>query len=348
MAKNLLRSHPELQPLVLSNVRTTGIVIGSGAYGSVVKVDLFGVQCAAKRIHDFFQDSQRMPAAGIREMSSKFVKECLLTSTLRHPNIVQFLGICFFSGSRLPAIVMELLMTSLHDLLEPEPRPQILAYIPLGVKHSILRDVATGLQYLHRHIPPIVHRDLSAKNVLLSSAMVGKIADLGMVRIAPRLNVAATMTTGSVYLPPEAVEVTSNKDDKHSSQYSMKIDIFSLGIVTIFTLSHTFPCDLLPHKYYNQKRKLVARTELERREVYMNKVYSQFSEGHPFICMIEQSVHDDPEERPDIEQMLELLQLASDEIAERERDMNKLELLQAVRELTLHSQTLQDQAENVS
>ena len=335
MAENLLRSHPELQPFVLSNVRATGVVIGSGAYGSVVKVDMVGVQCAAKRIHDLFQDSQRMPAAGIREMSSKFVKECLLTSTLRHPNIVQFLGICFFPGSRLPAIVMELLMTSLHDLLDPEPRAQVPAYIPLGVKHSILRDVATGLQYLHHHTPPIVHRDLSAKNVLLSSALVGKLADLGMARIAPRLNVAATMTTGPgafVYMPPEAVVVTSNEDDKHTSKYSIKIDIFSLGVVTIFTLSHTFPCNLLPHTYYNKSRMLVARTELERRGEYMNKVYSQFREGHPFIRMIEQSVHNDPEERPDIDQVLELLQQAWDEIAGSEGDMNKLELLQAVRE----------------
>ena len=39
-------------------------------------------------------------------------------STLRHPHIVQFLGVCFLPGSRLPALVMELLLTSLHDLHE--------------------------------------------------------------------------------------------------------------------------------------------------------------------------------------------------------------------------------------
>jgi len=37
---------------------------------------------------------------------------------LRHPHIVQFLGVCFLPGSRLPALVMERLMMSLGDLLE--------------------------------------------------------------------------------------------------------------------------------------------------------------------------------------------------------------------------------------
>ena len=36
---------------------------------------------------------------------AQFVRECQLMSTLRHPNIVQFLGVCFFPGSRLPALV---------------------------------------------------------------------------------------------------------------------------------------------------------------------------------------------------------------------------------------------------
>ena len=69
--------------------------------------------------------------------------------------------------------------------------------IPLAVKRSILCDVARGLTYLHSKTPhPIIHRDLTARNVLLNSAMVAKIADLGVARI---LNlrpgqIAATMT----------------------------------------------------------------------------------------------------------------------------------------------------------
>ena len=347
----------KLQCFELSNVQATGVVIGSGAYGKVEKVEMLGLECAAKCIHPFLvqdHDAPQMSATAIQDMSSKFVDECLLISTLRHPNIVQFLGIwSTFPGSRLPAIVMELLTTNLHDLLEPDPQPQVLPYVPLGLKHSILLDVARGLQYLHLQTRPIIHRDLSAKNVLLSSAMVAKIADMGMARIISHSHAATTMSMApgaGVYMPPEALEVTFSDYDKQYAHYHIKLDIFSFGVVAIFALSHTFPRNLLPHTYYNKSRMLIARTELERREVYMKKIYSQFRKDHPFIHMIEKSVHNDPDLRPNTEELLVLLHRATGEIAESERDMNKLELLQALRENSLPNQTLRDinQAESVS
>ena len=185
----LLREHPELRPFVLSNVRITGTRIGAGSYGSVEEVEIPGTVCAAKKIHDLFQE---IPVAEIRKVSTQFVKECQLMSKLRHPHIVQFLGVCFLPGSQLPALVMELLLTSLHDLLDrdtsvSEPPPDApKPFFPLGLKRSILHDVARGLAYLHDRSSPVIHRDLSAKNVLLNSAMVAKIADLGVARIVPR------------------------------------------------------------------------------------------------------------------------------------------------------------------
>ena len=98
-------------------------------------------------------------------------------SKLRHPHIVQFLGVCYLPGSRLPSLVMEYLETDLHKLLEATPN------LPLTIKQSILLNVAQGLLYLHSQSPSIIHRDLTAKNVLLNSAMVASIADMGIARI---------------------------------------------------------------------------------------------------------------------------------------------------------------------
>ena len=188
---------------MLSNVQLTGTIIGVGAYGSVEEVAIPGAICAAKRIHDYLHDTSQLG----------FVRECQLMSTLRHPNIVQFLGVCLFPNSRLPALVMERLLTSLHDLLDPEiaPSPSPDApkpFFPLSLKCSILHNVASGLAFLHEQSPPIIHRDLSARNVLLNSGMVGKIADLGVARIVPRKRTAVSgLACGaSVYLPPEALE----------------------------------------------------------------------------------------------------------------------------------------------
>ena len=115
-----LRESPELKPFLLSDVRLTGVRIGSGAYGSVEEVVVPGAICAAKRIHEVFMDFSEIPAAEIRKSADQFVRECKLMSTLRHPYIVQFLGVCFLPGSNLPALVMERMLTSLHDLLEPD------------------------------------------------------------------------------------------------------------------------------------------------------------------------------------------------------------------------------------
>ena len=135
MDKNLLGDNPELRPFVLSNVRLTGTRIGAGAYGSVEEVTI-PVGAAAKKIHDIFQDRSEIPDDEIDKASSQFVRECQLMSTLRHPNIVQFLGVCFFQGSRLPALVMERLLTSLHDLLDPESQPYPGAHRPFNVLHA--------------------------------------------------------------------------------------------------------------------------------------------------------------------------------------------------------------------
>ena len=334
---DLLREHPELRPFVLSNVRLTGKKIGAGAYGSVDEVEIPGALCAAKKIHDIFLDGR---AAEIRRMSTQFVEECQLMSTLRHPHIVQFLGVCFLPGSQLPALVMELLLTSLHDLLDPDtgdsklpsdaPKP----FFPLGLKRSILHDVARGLAYLHERSPPIIHRDLSARNVLLNSAMVAKIADLGVARIVPRMRprAAATMTKApgaSVYMPPEAVASASS--DNERSKYNASIDIFSLGIVSIFILSHTFPCNLLVSTYMDKETSLLkARTELERRDEYMQKIYSQLRKDHPLIQMIEGCLHNTPASRPGIREVLQLLEQARAEIRDDESDMNKLQLIRAL------------------
>ena len=328
---------------MLSNVRLTGtrIAIGAGAYGSVEEVAIPGAICAAKKIHDFLHDTSQLGQAEIHKATTQFVRECQLMSTLRHPNIVQFLGVCFFPGSRMPALVMERLLTSLHDLLDPEihpppppdaPKP----FFPLGLKCCILHDVASGLAFLHERSPPIIHRDLSARNVLLNSGMVGKIADLGVARIVPRRRhrVAATMTKApgaSVYMPPEALEDKSEQDEEEegkTSRYDASIDVFSFGVVSIFALSQTFPFKLLAPNY-REGRKHIARTELERRERYMRMIYSQLREKHPLLQMIE-SCLDFPENRPSIGEVLRLLEQARTEDRDEQTEMNKLELLQAL------------------
>ena len=134
---------------------------------------------------------------------TKYYRECQLMASLRHPNITQFLSICFLHGNALPLLVMERLEMSLDNLLEGMPHRQL----PLLL--SLLEDVINGLDYLYSRQPSVVHRDLTAKNVLLSSSLAAKISDMGnshIVDMSPgQLATLSRLPGMQVHMPPEAV-----------------------------------------------------------------------------------------------------------------------------------------------
>ena len=341
MAEGILHDYPGLKPFVLSEVQLTGTRIGGGAYGRVDEV-AFPVTAAAKTDYAFLQESDGT-VEDLPKVASEFVRECQLMSTLRHPNIVQFLGVTFFSGSRLPALIMERLLTSLHDLLAPDmPLPQHtvqpLDFFSMGLKCSVLQDVARGLVYLHGQSPPIIHRDLSARNILLNSGMVAKIADLGVARIALHMRAATTMTKGpeaSVYMPPEATAPAKSSRDMAKNDTS--IDIFSLGVVAIFTISENFPCDPLEPNYVDEKSGLlVARTELQRRSEYIKVVNvklsacGQLCARQPFIRLIQQCLQNLPVKRPVIHKVQTLLEEARACFGDTECEKNRNDLIRAL------------------
>ena len=164
--------------------------------------------------------------------------------------------------------------------------------------------------------------------------MVAKIADLGMARILPNLRVAimAKAPGAGIYMPPEALEAKS-EEEENSSRYDVTVDIFSLGVVGLFTVTQTFPCNLLQPTFTNESGILVARTEPERRETYVRKVYSQLPERHPLIRVIELCLKNLPAQGPSIQQVMHLLEQARAEIGANESDLNKLELVQALKEV---------------
>ena len=160
---------------------------------------------------------------------TKFSDEVVLHSQQRHPNIVQLMGVHYPPRSRLPMLIMEYLPFSLTQCLEKEE-------LPLQMKYSILLDVAKGLCYLHGKRPPIVHRDLTANNVLLTSlSYTAKVSDLGVSRLADTFKKQHLTTApgNPMVMPPEALV------DK--PVYDHKLDVFSYGCLIIHVLTGQFP-----------------------------------------------------------------------------------------------------------
>ena len=206
----------------------------------------------------------------------------------------------------------------------PPPQYAPKPFFPLSLKCSILHNVASGLAFLHERSPPIIHRDLSARNVLLNPA---KIADLGVARIMPRMKQVTKAPGASVYMPPEALEDNPEEEEEDqgkTSKYDASIDVFSFGVVTIFTLSQTFPWKLRAPNYF-EGNKYIARTELERRHFYMKMISRNLREKHPLLQMIEKCL-DFPGNRPTIRHVLTVLEQARAEGRDEQMEMNQLEL----------------------
>ena len=189
--------------------------------------------CAGKKIHEVLLDPGN---EGVRDIAGRYVQECQLMSDLRHPNIALFLGVYFLPNCQLPVLLMKRLDGSLDDLLETIPN------IPLVLKRSMLEDVSKGLLYLHKHTPQIIHRDLTAKNVLLTSSLVAKVTDFGNSRIVNlqpgQLARTLSRLPGTlVYMPPEAISAPS--------QYGPSLDIFSFGHLALFTLTQVIKLSVI-------------------------------------------------------------------------------------------------------
>ena len=279
--------------LLVPQLLETGNKLGDGSYGEVVEVRVGGKLYAGKRLHAFFY-RRDVPPAEARAISKRFEEECLRLPQLKHDNVVQILGVHFNSANR-PMLVMELLNVSLSSYLEREPAT------PPRVKNSILLGAAKGLEYLHTLSPPlgpIVHRDLTANNVLLTTNLIAKIADLGQAKIVGR-NPAQlarrnpwTMCPGNMaHMPPEALFDTP--------VYDTKLDVFSFGVVMLHTLTQEWPEPLSKLVSTHQ-----VRNEIERRKNYLDKISSPILKPIVMQCL-----NDNPDLRPSAEDLVAVLDM---------------------------------------
>ena len=224
-----------------------------------------------------------------QDILAKFEKECHLLSNLRHPYIVQFLGVYIEKATGTPVIVMEYLPNSLSNLVKGKPT------IPRYLQISILYNISLGLAYLHGHSPSIIHRDLTANNVLLTSNMVAKIADLGVARIldlTPRRSMQLTAAPGTAaYMPPEALAQTPN--------YNTKIDIFSFGVLALHLVSQSWPIPTEPVKVQSGGR-LSPVSEVDRRKMHFDMMGSD----HCLYQLTMECLQNDPGQRPDISKVV--------------------------------------------
>ena len=268
-----------------------GKVLGRGSYGIVRTVKYKGKELACKTYRDYLVNSSD------HNMRRAFLYECQNAMRLNHPHVVHSYGFYFPQEAVIPSLVMELLPHCLSEVLHQR-------MVPYHYKPFVLTDVADGLSYLHSN--NIMHRDLTANNVLLTETWTAKIADFGQAKVVESKDfVKHTSTPGTVvYMPPEARPISRGATipDPQHSEYSYTIDVFSFGV-------------LILHMYLNEIPKIIGETvsdtenpELFRRrpplDYFSCDIEAAIPRDHIFRSLVERCLENSPSRRPSASELL--------------------------------------------
>ena len=147
--------------------------LASGTYSKVYIAKLSDMDVVVKKLPKRFNRTRwRTSPFDI------FLEEAETLRSLRHPNIVLFLGAGQDTADNCPFLVMEYLRRgSLYDNLHDRG-----VHLEEGDMLRFALDIARGMRYLHSSNPPQIHRDLKSPNLLVSDKWVVKIGDLEFTR----------------------------------------------------------------------------------------------------------------------------------------------------------------------
>ena len=269
--------------------------LGVGSYGAVYKAKCDQLPCAAKILHPvLFQTND----PGSQRILERFEQECGFLSSIRHPNIVQYLGVCRDRDSRLPVLLMELLDSSLTKYLEKSNKP-----LPHHVEVDLCFDIVLAIAYLHSN--GIIHRDLSGNNVLIVAGSRAKVTDFGMSKLmdASSRITRHTLTQcpgTEVYMAPEALRVPP--------VYTKMLDCFSFGVIVIQLLTRLYPnpgprSQLVPFASSPTGQIDMPVIDTERYKEQIGKI----APTHPLLPVATECLKYNQEDRPSAQQLCEQL-----------------------------------------
>ncbi|KAG2298011.1 hypothetical protein Bca52824_034483 [Brassica carinata] len=192
-------------------------LIGRGGFGDVFKAVLNGREVAVKRL-------SKTSGQGERE----FKNEAVLVAKLQHRNLVRLLGFCVEGEEKI--LVYEFVPNKSLDYFLFDPSMQ--GQLDWKMRYNIIGGIARGVLYLHQDSwLTIIHRDLKASNILLSSNMNPKISDFGLATIF-----GMEQTRGNTNRIAGTYAYMSPEYAMHG-QFSRKSDIYSFGVLVLEIIS---------------------------------------------------------------------------------------------------------------
>lgn len=220
-----------------------GRIAGGGGGDVYSAVTQAGQHVAIK----FIKSYPHNRAAGL----ATWINEC--NSSLKcqnHPHIVRVFEY-FQTGQGHLVIVMERADCSLADLIKRGYRFDTRAICRVGMQ------VLQALSFIHSLTSPIIHRDVTPKNVLVFPNWIYKLSDFGISKnTVTHEEIARTFIGYSSYIPPELL----------ARGYSrQQADLYQLGIIFLTLMLGSSPIEekFSQQHIYNQILYGVPRQKAE-------------------------------------------------------------------------------------
>ncbi|KAL8057433.1 hypothetical protein ABFX02_04G183000 [Erythranthe guttata] len=210
----------ELREFLLSDIEgatcnfSESFKIGKGGCGIVYKGEMFDKTVAIKKLHSY--DVQRQ---------MEFHKVVQVLGKLRHPNLMELIGICQESS----LLVYEYMPCgSLHNRLSSKNDVNALSW---KTRVQIVADTASGLLFLHSFGPKkIVHGNLKPENLFLDSQNRCRISDYVDHML---IDTSQTLRCPSFRRLSGGACLYADPESSRTGEVNQKSDIYSFGVIIL-------------------------------------------------------------------------------------------------------------------
>ncbi|XP_055803187.1 serine/threonine-protein kinase STY17-like [Solanum dulcamara] len=260
--------------------------VASGSFGDLYKGTYCSQEVAIKVLK---------PENLNMDMVKEFSQEVFIMRKIRHKNVVQFIGAC----TRPPnlCIVTEFMTRgSIYTFLHKQRGA---FKLPTLLKVAI--DVSKGMSYLHQN--NIIHRDLKTANLLMDEHGVVKVGDFGVARVQTQTGVMTAETGTYRWMAPEVIE---------HKPYDHKADVFSFGIVLWELLTGE-----IPYAYLTPLQAAIGVVQQGLRPTIPKSTHPKLAE------LLEKCWQQDPTQRPDFSEILDILKQLTREVGDDGEDRHK-------------------------